>query len=98
LLDPTEPAPRQGGDIGAYNRFKPNVAGLCEQDRTETDRQVCHPRRPFTDMGKFMGEPGACMDFEEHLRQIYLWEPGEHVVPQCDQAGRLLELIESRER
>lgn len=45
-----------------------------------------------------MGEPSACMDFEAHLRQIDLWEPGEPVVPPCAQAGRLLERIKSRER
>jgi len=50
--------------------FEPKVAGLCEQDRTQTDREVCHTRSAFADMGKLMGESRARMEFEEHLRQV----------------------------
>jgi hypothetical protein len=37
------------------------------------------------------------MDLEEYLREINLWGPGKDVVTECDQAGWLLELIESRD-
>ena len=54
LLHPTEPTPREGGDIGAHDRFKPDITGFRLQDCTETDGQVRYPRRPFAGVGKFM--------------------------------------------
>src|SRR4029077_12718264 len=63
LLDPAETAARQGGDVRSYDRFEPKVAGLREKDRTEADRESCYARRAFADVGKFMGDPRARMNF-----------------------------------
>jgi len=97
LLHPTEAAPGQGGDISAPNGFESDVTGFCQQHRTETDGQVCHPRRPFADMGEGMGKARTRMDLEEYLREINPWEPGKDVVTEREQAGWLLDLIEPRD-
>ena len=73
LLHSTEPAPRQGREIGAHDRFEADVTGLCQQDRTEADGQVRHPGIAFADMREGVGEPRARMDFQEELGQI---DPG----------------------
>ena len=82
LLHPAQPTPRQRRDVRADHRFEPKVTGLREQDRTQTDGEVCYTCGAFADMGKFMGEPGARMEFEEDLRQVHVGQSGEDVVTQ----------------
>jgi hypothetical protein len=77
LLHPRESPPRQGGAIGAHQRFEADITGFGKQHRAETHGKISSPRFPFTQVGKFMGKAGPGMDFQEHFGQINPRQPGE---------------------
>ena len=83
--------------IGAHDGFEADVAGFRQQDRTDTYRQLRHPRFAFTDVGTFIGEARSRLDFQQQLRQIDAWQQIQHAVAQSAETGRFFEPVESAE-
>ena len=83
--------------IGTDDGFETDVTGFREQDRTETHGQVRHPRGPFTNVGEFVGEACARMDFQQELGQVDSWQQRPHLITQGEATGRFVQLVQAGE-
>ena len=71
LFYPAKPVARQRRYIVLYQRFQPDIAGLCHQDRAQADVQILCPGPGFTDMRKLTCKSRSGIYFKQQFRQIY---------------------------
>jgi len=95
LVDPTQPAARQPGHILAHQRLQANVAGLCQQHRTDANRQIFDSCGALAEMRELAREAGPGIHFQEQLGQINARQERIDKTAQLDQACGLVYLVEA---
>ncbi len=87
LLEPGEPASGRRGDVGADQRFQPDVAGLREEHGAEARIEIGDAGVPLADVAELAGEARPGQDLQEDLGEVHAGQPHRHVATQVDQGG-----------
>ena len=98
LLEPGEPASGRRGDVGADQRFQPDVAGLREEHGAEARIEIGDAGVPLADVAELAGEARPGQDLQEDLGEVHAGQPHRHVATQVDQAVGLVDLAQGCER
>jgi hypothetical protein len=97
LGHPREPSPREGGDVGAGERFEADVGGLCHQHRAHAEVQVLDPGGRLRDVGELVGEAGPGRDLGEQVGQVDRRQERSDAVSKREEGLGLVEAVERRE-